>query len=200
MVLMGDGGPKQGHDTVAHHLVHRPLVAVHRLHHALEHRVEQLACLLGVPIRQQLHRPFQVREEDRHLLALPFQSYLRLEDLLRQMPRGVTERRLGTWGRGLGLRGWHLSAEGCGTLAAERKPGRVLKATLRALGTERGAALAAKLHASRILKPTARAAHGPPLVDGNESCRVTFAGGSMPRLPLGRIDRMACKEIAQNPV
>ena len=50
MILVGDGRPEQRHDPVAHHLVHGPLVAVDRLHHALEHRVEELARFLGIAV------------------------------------------------------------------------------------------------------------------------------------------------------
>jgi hypothetical protein len=56
MVLMRDRRPEQRHDAVAQHLVDRPFVAMHRCHHALEHRVEELTCFLGVAIGQQLHR------------------------------------------------------------------------------------------------------------------------------------------------
>jgi len=35
MILMRQGGAKQRHDAIAHHLVHGPFVAMHRRHHAL---------------------------------------------------------------------------------------------------------------------------------------------------------------------
>jgi hypothetical protein len=85
MVLVGDGRPEQGHDPVAHHLVHGPLVAVDRLHHALEHGVEELACLLGIAVGQELHRAFEVCKQDRSLLALAFQRGSRGDDLLGQV-------------------------------------------------------------------------------------------------------------------
>ena len=74
MVLMGNRRPEQGHDAIAHDLIHGALVAVHRRHHAFEHRVEQLPRLLGVAVGQQLHRALQVGEQHRDLLALPFQG------------------------------------------------------------------------------------------------------------------------------
>ena len=85
MVLVGDGCPEQCHDPVAHHLIHGPLVAVNRLHHALEHRVEEFARLLGIAVGQELHRALEVREQHGHLLALAFQRASRGEDLLGQV-------------------------------------------------------------------------------------------------------------------
>ncbi len=81
MVLMGQRRAEERHDSVPHHLVDRALVAVNRLHHVLEHGVEQLACLLGISIREKFHRSLQVSEEDRDLLPLTFQSGLGGEDL-----------------------------------------------------------------------------------------------------------------------
>src|SRR4029450_8539380 len=52
VILMGDRGAKQGHDAVAHDLVHGALVAVHGVHHALQDRVEELSGLLGVAVGQ----------------------------------------------------------------------------------------------------------------------------------------------------
>jgi hypothetical protein len=46
VIFVGQRGAEQRHDPVAHHLVHRALVSVDGLHHALEYRVEQLAGLL----------------------------------------------------------------------------------------------------------------------------------------------------------
>ena len=74
MVLMGDRRPKQRHDAVAHDLVHGALVAVHGVHHALQHRVEELARLLGIAVGQQLHRAFEVGKQHRDLLALAFRA------------------------------------------------------------------------------------------------------------------------------
>ena len=50
LVFMRDRRPKQRHDAVAHHLVHRPLIAVHGLHHAFEHGVENRPCIFGVAV------------------------------------------------------------------------------------------------------------------------------------------------------
>ena len=89
MVLVGERRAEERHDPVAHHLVDGALVAVDRLHHALEHRVEDLARLLGVAVGEQLHRALEVGEEDRDLLALAFQRGLGGEDLLGEVLGGV---------------------------------------------------------------------------------------------------------------
>ena len=73
MIFMGNRRPKQRHNAIAHDLVHGPFVAVHGRHHALQHRVEELARLLGVAVGQQLHRAFEIGKEHRDLLAFAFQ-------------------------------------------------------------------------------------------------------------------------------
>jgi hypothetical protein len=89
VVLVGQRRTEQRHDPVAHHLVHRALVAVNGLHHAFEHGVEDLAGFLGIAVGEQLHRALEVGEEDGHLLALAFQRRLRGEDLLGEVLGGV---------------------------------------------------------------------------------------------------------------
>ena len=49
---MRDRRAKQGHDAIAHDLIHGALVAVHRRHHALQHGVEELPGLLGITVGQ----------------------------------------------------------------------------------------------------------------------------------------------------
>jgi hypothetical protein len=95
VVLMGDRGPKQRHDAVAHDLVDGALIAVHGVHQALQDRIEELSGLLRVTVGQELHGALQVREQHGHLLALAFQGSLRLEDLLGQVAGSVRLRRSG---------------------------------------------------------------------------------------------------------
>ena len=59
MIFMRDRRPEQGHNAIAHDLVHGPFIAVHGRHHALQYRIEELARLLRVAVGQQLHGPFQ---------------------------------------------------------------------------------------------------------------------------------------------
>ena len=88
MILVGERRAEQRHDAVAHHLVDGALVAVDRLHHALEHRVEERARLLGVAVGEQLHRALEVGEQHRDLLALAFERALGGEDLARRGASG----------------------------------------------------------------------------------------------------------------
>jgi hypothetical protein len=50
VVLVGEGSTEQSHDPVAHDLVDGALVAMDRLHHAFEHRIEQFARVLRVSV------------------------------------------------------------------------------------------------------------------------------------------------------
>ena len=112
MVLVRQRRAEQGHDPVAHHLVDRALVAMDGLHHPLEHGVEQLARLLGVPVGQELHRALEVGKQNGDLLAFTLESGSGGEDLLGQVFRDVS---LG--GRKAGLR--CPSIYRAGTLGAE---------------------------------------------------------------------------------
>jgi hypothetical protein len=76
VVLMREGRAEERHDPVAHDLVDGALVAVHRIHHQLEHGVEERSRLFGIAVGQQCHRTLEVGEENRDLLALAFQSAL----------------------------------------------------------------------------------------------------------------------------
>ena len=89
VILVGERRAEERHDPVAHHLVDGALVAVDRLHHPLEHGVEELARLLRVAVGQQLHRALEVGEEHGDLLALAFEGGLGGEDLLGEVLRGV---------------------------------------------------------------------------------------------------------------
>ncbi|MGE0851341.1 MAG: hypothetical protein AB7O44_17225 [Hyphomicrobiaceae bacterium] len=65
------------------------LVAVNRIHHVRQNRIEQLPYLLGIAVDEQLHRALQVGEEYRDLLALAFDGGAGGEYLLRQVLRRV---------------------------------------------------------------------------------------------------------------
>jgi hypothetical protein len=93
VVLMGHGGAKQGHDAVAHDLVHRALITVHGRHHAFEHRIEELAGLFRIPIRQEFHRALEVGKQHGDLFALAFQGAAGQDDLLGEIGGRVDERR-----------------------------------------------------------------------------------------------------------
>jgi hypothetical protein len=92
VVFVRKWSAEDGHDAVAHHLVHRALVPVNRIHHLFEHRIEQLAGVLRVPVREQLHGALHVREQNRHLLALAFEGAARCQDLFGQVAGRVALR------------------------------------------------------------------------------------------------------------
>jgi len=121
MVLVGKRRAEQRHDPVPHHLIDGAFVAVDGLHHVFEHRVEEPAGVLRVAVREELHRPPEVGEENGHLLALAFEGGLRGQDLFSEMFRSVR-----VWGSELGSRS---CPQGCGALAAELIPGRVGRTT-----------------------------------------------------------------------
>ena len=52
MILVSERRSEECHDPVPHHLVHRALVFVNRLHHQLEDGVEDCSGLLGVAVGQ----------------------------------------------------------------------------------------------------------------------------------------------------
>jgi hypothetical protein len=93
VILVGERGAEERHDPIAHDLVHRPLIAVDGLHHVFEHRVQELAGLLGIAVSQQFHRALEVGEQNSDLLALALESSLGREDLLSQVLRRVGLRR-----------------------------------------------------------------------------------------------------------
>jgi hypothetical protein len=82
VVFVGEGSAEERHDAVAHHLVHRALIVMDGLHHAIQHRIEDSSRLLRVTVGEQLHRPLHVGEQDRDLFALAFEGTPRLQDLL----------------------------------------------------------------------------------------------------------------------
>ena len=87
-------------------LIDGPLVVVDRFHHVFEHRIEELARLLGVAVGQQLHRALEIGEQHRHLLALTFERGLVVQDLSDQVLGRVVIRRA-KWRRlALGHTSW----------------------------------------------------------------------------------------------
>jgi hypothetical protein len=82
MIFMRQRRPKQGHNAIAHHLVHRAFVPVHGIHHALQYRVEELPRLLRIAIGEEFHGAFEVGKQHRDLLALPFERTAGGQDLL----------------------------------------------------------------------------------------------------------------------
>ena len=93
MILVRERRAEQRHDAVAHDLIDCTLVAVHRFHHVLEHRIEDFPRLLRIAVGEQLHRALHVGEQHRHLLALAFERTLRGENLLSEVFGSINSRR-----------------------------------------------------------------------------------------------------------
>ena len=74
MILVSHGCAKQGHNAVAHDLVHRAFIAVHGCHQALQYGIEELARFLGVAVSQQFHGALDVGKQYSDLLAFAFQG------------------------------------------------------------------------------------------------------------------------------
>jgi hypothetical protein len=158
VVFLRQRGAEERHDPVAHHLVDGAFVPVDGVHHELEDRVEQLPGLFRVSLHQQLHRPLEISEEDRYLLALALEGRLRREDLVREVARGVGARRAEADPR----RG-HDRKVGTGrasALAAELGGRRQERAARSAAKRERRATGVAESRLAGIVGAAAQAAHG----------------------------------------
>jgi hypothetical protein len=161
---MGQGRPEQRHDAVAHNLVHRPLVAVHGLHHPLEHWIEEFLGLLRIAVAEQLHRALEIGEEHRDLLALAFQCGLRVQDAFGQVPRRVRLGRGEAQGRGVCRR----RARSCrmSTLRAELGRRGKLRPAADARPRQGCRALLAELRTGTVIVLAPGTLHPDPLGDG----------------------------------
>src|SRR5262249_30595403 len=125
------------------------------LHHQCQHRIEELACFLGISVGEQLHRPLEVGEENGHLLALAFESRLGGENLLGQVLRGI------------GLRGGEARLvsrrkQRVRTLWTELCRGRSRAPAVRACASQRSGAFLAELRPGPVFVPTLRTLHHCP--------------------------------------
>jgi hypothetical protein len=104
MVLVGNGGAKEGHNAVAEHLVDGTLEAVHSVHHVVEGGIEELLGGFGIEAPDKLRRVLEVGKEHGDLLALAFQGTAGRQDLLGEIGGRVGERGRGLHGLGGGSR------------------------------------------------------------------------------------------------
>jgi hypothetical protein len=70
MILVGDRRAEQGEDSVAGRLHHVPVVAMRRVDHQPQRRIDNRACLFRVEILHQLRRALNIREQRGDGLAL----------------------------------------------------------------------------------------------------------------------------------
>jgi hypothetical protein len=85
MILVRHRGAEDGHHTITEHLIHRAFKAVHRVHHDVNGRVEELLGGFRVEVPNQLGGVFDVTEHHRDLLALAFQGTAGGKDFLGQV-------------------------------------------------------------------------------------------------------------------
>ena len=145
MILEGHRGPEQGHQAVTEELVHRALVAVHRLGHQPERVVHELVHGLRIQTLGQARGLDDVAEQHGHLLALALERASRHQDLLGEVLRGVCAWRaeLWRWGRGLCSRPGAFGAK----LRSRGERG----ATVRAGARQRGGTFLAELGRQSVL-------------------------------------------------
>ena len=101
MIFVRNGRAKQGHDAVAQHLIHRAFKAVHRIHHQMNRRVQELLRRFRIEILDQLGGVFDVGKHDRHLLAFALQGLTGGEDFFREIGWCIGDRWrfcVGCWG------------------------------------------------------------------------------------------------------
>ena len=121
MGLVRDRRSEEGHDPFAGVLVDRPLEAVNSVGEDREEALHDLVPVFRVDRLREIHRPLEVGEEDRHLLALAFDGAAGGEDLLGEVLRSV--------GPGVRWRSWLRNLSGrFPALAAELYAARVLEA------------------------------------------------------------------------
>ena len=69
MILVREGGAEQSHDAVAHDLIHGAFVAMYRVHHNMDGRIEELLGGFRIEVSDDLGRVFDVRKQDSDLFA-----------------------------------------------------------------------------------------------------------------------------------
>src|SRR5712691_11605675 len=74
MVLVRRRRPEQSEDAVAGRLHDVAVIALYRVHHDAQGRVDDCAGLFGIELLHQRGRALEVREQRRHRLALPVDS------------------------------------------------------------------------------------------------------------------------------
>ena len=94
MVLMRYGRAKERHNAIAQHLIDGALDAVHRVHHQMDGRVEELLRGFRIETTDEFRRVLEVGKEHRDLFALAFQRCARSQDFLCKIGRGVGQRGL----------------------------------------------------------------------------------------------------------
>ena len=165
VVFVGQRCAEQREDAVAHGLRHVALVAMDRVHHELERRVDDRARVFRVEVFDEGHRALDVGEQRGDRLAFAVDAPASFErdlfgaNAVGQMSRR-RDRRRRYGSRPSGSRGLGRGMERGATLGAEFRPRRRCGPAIRAAAVERGAALDAELRPVGIIGGAPRAAHG----------------------------------------
>jgi hypothetical protein len=93
VILVSNRGAKEGHNTVAQHLVDRAFIAVYRVHHGVQGGIQELLGGFGVQALNEFQRVFDIRKQHRDLLALAFQAGAEHADFLGQGHGSIRQRR-----------------------------------------------------------------------------------------------------------
>ncbi len=175
VILVSQRRAEQRHDAIAHDLVDGALVTVHRLHHAVEDGVQQLARLFRVAVGEQLEGAFHVGEEHRDLLALPLERMARGEDLLGQVAGRVAV------GRRERRRCGRRRRTGLPHSLQKRLPGRLKCPHAGQTSLQTPAAVAAELRAGGVILPALGAAHVGSISRRHRSSATAIRLGSQGR-------------------
>jgi hypothetical protein len=155
MVFVRDGCTEQREDAVPRRLRDVTAVAMHRLHHKLQHRIDDRARLFGIEIAHQFGRALDVGEQRGDGLALAIRCRRSIQ-LFRLHPNF---RR-----RGLYRVRWHDMNRSSvrkrrTAIAAEFLTDRILGTAFRTTTAKRRAAVTAKLFTVRIFRAALSATH-----------------------------------------
>jgi hypothetical protein len=74
MVLVGHRGTKESHDAIAEELIHRAFVAMHSLHHEVEHWLQALSSFFWIEAFNQCRGALDISKHHCDLLALAFEG------------------------------------------------------------------------------------------------------------------------------
>src|SRR5262249_23646688 len=172
VVLVRQRRSEESHDAVTQYLVDGSFIAMHGIHHEMQHRIDDLLRLFGIAVFDQLHRVPDVGKENGDLFPFSFQGRPRSQYLLSEMSGNVAVWRgyPGNFGccdsRGL--------IYGLAANSAKRGFATARRATVRTDRFEPRPAVFAKGRISQILALTFRTNH-----NGNQSQMGCIAPNSI---------------------
>src|SRR5262245_17967966 len=163
MILMRERCAKERHDSVAHQLIDRALIAVDCLDHAVNHRLEEFLRILGIKVGKQFHRAIDVSEQHGDLLALTLECYPRGQNLVGEVLGGIV---LGRGEASIVRR----RLQGMATFRAELGCGRHPASAISTSSPQRSCTLLAELRLSSVFVVAFRTLHGTPWMRTRPRC------------------------------